>query len=242
VAASESRKDQRRDRLLHIVALFSLIFAILSAIAISIDEMFNPQPMWIMNVVWPVTALYFGVFALLFYFLWGRRRRGRSTNSRDESKDKYKRKSFRWFQIALSTSHCGAGCSLADLVTEFTLFGLGVTILGSQLWASYVWDFVAAWVLGIAFQYFAIMPMRHLSRWQGLWAAAKADTFSILAFQIGMYSWMALVYFRLFRAPHLHPNEAMYWFMMQIGMICGFATAYPMNQLLLKIGWKETMD
>jgi hypothetical protein len=29
--------------------------------------------------------------------------------------------------------------------------------------------------------------------------------------------------------------------MMQIGMICGFATSYPMNWWLLRIGLKEAM-
>jgi hypothetical protein len=56
-----------------------------------------------------------------------------------------------------------------------------------------------------------------------------------------MYGWMALVYFKLFPHPHLHPNQAAYWLLMQIAMICGFVTALPVNWLLVKIGWKETM-
>jgi len=110
-----------------------------------------------------------------------------------------------------------------------------------ELYASYLWDFVAAWLLGIAFQYFTIKPMRNLSVAGGLWAAIKADTLSILTFQIGMYGWMALVFFKFFPNPHLHPNEPGYWLMMQIAMICGFVTALPVNRLLVKIGWKEAM-
>ena len=66
-------------------------------------------------------------------------------------------------------------------------------LFGSMLWAEYTIDFVAAWALGIVFQYFAIQPMRHLPVGQALVAAIKADTLSIVAFQIGMYAWMALV-------------------------------------------------
>jgi hypothetical protein len=32
-----------------------------------------------------------------------------------------------------------------------------------------------------------------------------------------------------------------FWFMMQIAMLCGFATAYPMNWLLTRTGVKEKM-
>ncbi len=33
-----------------------------------------------------------------------------------------------------------------------------------------------------------------------------------------------------------------FWLMMQVAMICGFATSFPMNRLLMAIGWKETMN
>jgi len=146
-----------------------------------------------------------------------------------------------WSQVALAGSHCGAGCALADIVTETALFLLGVTILGSDLLGSYVYDYIAAWTLGVAFQYFTIVPMRHLSPVKGIVAAIKADTLSITAFQIGMYGWMALVYFVFFPRPHLHPNRPEYWFLMQIAMICGFLTSYPMNYVLIRMGWKEKM-
>jgi hypothetical protein len=83
--------------------------------------------------------------------------------------------------------------------------------------------------------------MRHLPVGQGLIVAIKADTLSILAFQVGMYGWMALVHFRLFPHPHLTPFEPQYWLMMQIAMICGYATSFPMNWWLIRAGWKEAM-
>jgi hypothetical protein len=143
---------------------------------------------------------------------------------------------------AVAATHCGAGCVLGDIVSEFAVFASGAVILGSMLWASFVWDFVAAWCLGIAFQYFTIVPMGKLSPGEGLIAAVKADTLSITAFQVGMYGWMLLVHFRLFPQSHLRPDEAVYWLMMQVAMICGFVTSIPMNWWLLKIGWKESMS
>jgi hypothetical protein len=97
-------------------------------------------------------------------------------------------------EAAVSATHCGAGCVLGDIVSEFAVYASGAMILGSMLWASFLWAFVAAWCLGIAFQYFTIVPMLKLSPIEGLKAAVKADTLSIIAFQIGMYGWMLIVH------------------------------------------------
>lgn len=215
------------------IAWLSLGVAVLCAIVIALDELRHGQHMWIMNVVWPVTALYLGPFALWGYFRYGRT--GRHFKSTDPPQVPG------WFQVAEATSHCGAGCVVGDIAAEYLVMSAGLTLFGLSLWASYLVDFGAAWLLGIIFQYFTIKPMRNLSASQALMAAIKADTLSILAFQIGMYAWMALVFFVFFPGPHLRPDEPVYWLMMQIAMVFGFLTAYPMNRWLLRIGIKESM-
>ena len=67
----------------------------------------------------------------------------------------------------------------------------------------------------------------------------KADTLSILTFEIGLFAWMALTFFVFFPSPHLKPAEPTYRFMMQIGMVIGFLTSYPMNRLLMTSGIKK---
>lgn len=217
--------------MLNEIAWLSITAAVVSAIVIAVAIARTPQKMWIMNIVWPVTALYFSVFAVWAYFAMAQSRRPQNE----------KAKSTGLKEIALSASHCGAGCTIADILTEFTIFGLSATILGSELWASFTYDFIAAWALGVLFQYFTIKPMRNLYPVDGLKAAIKADTLSILSFQVGMYGFMAFVYFVLFPSPHLYPNQAIYWFMMQFAMVIGFITACPMNWFLLRLGWKERM-
>ena len=102
-------------------------------------------------------------------------------------------------------------------------------------------NYVLAYVLGIGFQYYSIKPMRNLSVGQGIKEAIKADTLSLTAFQVGLYGWMAIMQLVLFPVEHLHPNHAAYWFLMQIGMILGFFTSYPVNWWLIKRGIKEAM-
>ncbi len=123
---------------------------------------------------------------------------------------------------------------------EGGVFFLGLTIAGAAIWPALIADFALAYLLGIVFQYFAIVPMRGLGFKAGVVAAVKADTLSIAAYEIGMFAWMALVYFVLFH-PHLTPDQPAYWFMMQIAMIVGFATSYPMNRWLIKRDLKEAM-
>jgi hypothetical protein len=143
-------------------------------------------------------------------------------------------------RVAVGATHCGAGCALGDIIAEFAIFFAGFTILGSMLATEYAGDYILAFAFGIAFQYFAIAPMRNLSFLPGTWAAIKADTLSLTAFEIGLFGWMAISYFILFR-PHLMPNQPAFWFMMQIGMILGFVTSYPANWLLIRSGIKEAM-
>jgi hypothetical protein len=233
--------------MLQVFAWLSLAIAFLCAAIITVHEIRYPQKMMVMNLVWPLTALYLSVFGLFAYFRFGvpmarsRGPHGEEAQMGGQMKMEHTAGPT-LIDAAVTATHCGAGCVLGDIVSEFAVFASGAVILGSVLLASFVWDFVAAWCLGIAFQYFTIVPMRNLSPIEGLMAAVKADTLTILAFQMGMYGWMLLVHFRLFPEMHMRPDEAVYWLMMQGAMICGYVTSMPMNWWLLKIGWKEPMS
>ena len=241
--------------LLDQIAVVSIALAIACALWIACDEMRDPQAMAIMNLVWPITALYFSGFAVWAYYRLAKSKSKRAMGSmQSDMRHGGSRPSTppamhpgahagspTLAQAAVGTSHCGAGCMLADVFCEFGIAAGGITLFGSVLWAEYAIDFAAAWALGIVFQYFAIKPMGKMNAGQALASAIKADTLSILAFQIGMYGWMALVFFKLFTHPHLTPFMPGYWLMMQVAMICGYATSLPMNWLLIRAGWKEAM-
>jgi Domain of unknown function (DUF4396) len=154
--------------------------------------------------------------------------------------------------LAKGALHCGSGCTLGDIIAEWLAFlvpavavWFGYTTLFSEkMFAVWIIDFVFAFGFGIAFQYFTIKPMRNLSVKDGLVAALKADTLSLTAWQIGMYGLMAFAQFYLFR--HLlgamaQVNSPEFWFTMQIAMLVGFITSYPVNWWLIKAGIKERM-
>ncbi len=208
---------------LSVVAWISLASGFICAAIVLVNIIRRPLPMPVMNWVWPITALYAGPLAL-----WAYRRLGRASH-----------RPF-WASVAVGATHCGAGCTLGDIIAEFAIFFTGATIAGSMLFAQYVGDYVLAYAFGIAFQYFAIVPMRGLSFRQGISAAIKADTLSLTAFEVGLFGWMALMHFVFFHPP-IAPDRAAYWFMMQIGMLIGYATSYPMNWWLIRLGVKEAM-
>jgi hypothetical protein len=219
---------------LQLLAIVSLCIAFLCAIVILLDiASGHRQHMAVMNVVWPITALYMGVIG--FWAYW---RISRAPLSKG-GEQHVKQKRF-WQFVFVGSTHCGAGCSLGDVVAEWVVFGAGATLAGSALYANFVWDFTAAYLIGIAFQYFAIVPMRHLGFRQGIKEAIKADTISLVAFEIGMFIWMALTS-KIFFARPPHPDNAVYWFMMQIAMIVGFLTTYPANWFLIRRGVKAEM-
>lgn len=235
---------------LHILALASLALALACALIIAVDEAVRRQEMWIMNLVWPLCALFGGLLWLIFYFRYG----GGMRRERIEPPPKHAHHVERPFPIAVakSTSHCGAGCTLGDIIAEWLAFAVPAvavafgwkSLFGEKTFAVWIFDFILAFVLGIAFQYFTIQPMRHLSAIRGLVEALKADAASITAWQVGMYGFMALVQFAWF-APafggEARVDTPEFWFAMQIAMLCGFATSYPVNWMLLKLGVKEEM-
>jgi hypothetical protein len=208
---------------LHLISIWFLILSGVSALAIAVDLKIHPQKMWIMNVVWPITALYFGPLTFWSYFAFGR-------NAKD--------KPF-WQQVWTGVTHCGAGCTLGDVIAEWSVFLGGLTLLSSPLLTDYLFDFCAAYALGIIFQYFSIAPMRSISGWPAIKAALKADTISLIAFEVGLFAFMYWMD-RHFQ-PHLKPTQPEYWFLMQVGMIIGFFTAFPANWWLIRKGWKEAM-
>ena len=197
------------------------------------------QPMGVMDAVWPLTMLYWGPLGLPFYFSFGRAAPSLPRiHDHAHGPGHGDAEPPMWQAVFKGAAHCGAGCALGDFAAEWIALGLGVALLGSPLMGRLALSFVLAYAAGIAFQYFAIAPMRGLSFRAGIVAAAKADTFSLIAYEVGMFAWM------IYRAYHwlaMQPTDWSYWLMMQIAMVLGFATTYPVNWLLIRSGIKEKM-
>jgi Domain of unknown function (DUF4396) len=221
--------------MLHVISVWFLLLSGISFLIIALDLWKRPQMMRIMNLVWPITALYFGPVALWTYFSFGREKpMARGSGGMMSSPEK----PF-WKKVWVGGTHCGAGCTLGDIAAEWGIFLTGFSLFGSGLAASYFFDFAFAYVLGIVFQYAAIAPMRNLKGWPVIKAALKADTVSLIAFEVGLFAFMFWMHHHFH--PTLEPTSPEFWFLMQIGMMIGFFTSYPANWWLIRNGWKEAM-
>jgi hypothetical protein len=222
---------------LQVLSSLSLALGVACALVLAVDVARRPQKMAVMNLVWPITALFGSLIWLAFYFRWGR-------EGRPEPPFPVK--------VAKGASHCGAGCTLGDLVAEWLAFGFPAIALAfgwrslfvEKTFAVWIFDYILAFLFGIAFQYFSIKPMRDLSPAEGLKQAVKADAASISAWQVGMYGMMAILQFAWFRRAYgaLAPvNSPEFWWAMQVAMLAGFVASYPANWLLIRKGVKEAM-
>jgi len=220
-----------------VVSWIGIAVGVASALVVVADiAAGHRQHMWIMEIVWPLTALYAGPLGLWAYFRIGRLSTRRAVRAAKQAGEE---PPF-WQTTLVGATHCGAGCTLGDLIAEWFVFAVPVTLFGEKIFGSWAVDFAAAYVLGILFQYFTIAPMRQLSAGAGIKAALKADSASLTAWQVGMYGWMAVATFAIF-GHEIEKTSPVFWFMMQIAMLAGFLTAYPVNWWLLRTGLKEKM-
>ncbi|MHA6720217.1 DUF4396 domain-containing protein [Sphingomonas sp. RS6] len=154
--------------------------------------------------------------------------------------------------VLKGASHCGAGCTLGDIIAEWAAFAVPAiaiwfgwqSLFAEKLFAVWIVDFLLAFLIGVGFQHFTIKPTRDLSPGQGIIAALKADIASITAWQVGMYGLMAVIQFAWFKPAYGGIADVAtpeFWFAMQLAMLAGFATSYPVNWRLIRAGLKERM-
>ena len=239
---------------LHVLSMVYLALGGLSAIVVGVDVARRPQHMWIMNIVWPISALSGTAIIVWAYFRYGVRgtKQAMSGSMRHGEDAPGREKPPMPIAVGIGALHCGSGCTIGDICAEWLAFWFPAiatwfgwhTIFAEKMFAVWILDYVFAWCFGIAFQYFTIVPMRHLAPGKGLVAAIKADTLGLTAWQVGMYGCVAVMKFWVFdhvlKAP-LETNSVEFWFVMQVAMMCGFVTTYPVNWWLIRVGIKERM-
>src|SRR5947208_4184780 len=181
---------------LHVLAWAYLPVCAAIALWIVSDLLRHARQMWIMHLVWPITALYFGPLAAWLYLRTRPVSERASAKPGEALKRQMKRIEPTREQVSVSVFHCGAGCTIGDVIGESCLFAIGGSVAmfvgRSEFATKLVVDFALAYIFGIFFQYFTIVPMRGLSFGKGVLAAMRADTISIMAFEVGMFAWMAL--------------------------------------------------
>jgi hypothetical protein len=235
---------------LHVLSVACLVLGGVCALTIAADLLRHPQRMWIMNVVWPVCALFGLGWIVWLYFRYARQAQRPTPRGRQTAKPRPPPAPFA-VAVSSATLHCGSACTLGDILAESLLAAAPALavwlgwprLFHERMYAAWILDYLFAFGLGIVFQYFAIAPARGLSLAAGLAAAIKADALSLSAWQLGMYSAMALAsaLFAALTPSGLTAGRPEFWLSMQVAMNAGFITAYPVNWWLLRRGIKAPM-
>ncbi|MBS5049152.1 MAG: DUF4396 domain-containing protein [Desulfovibrionaceae bacterium] len=244
------------------IGVVTLCLGVLSCLYIIRDQRRRPAPaMPVMTWVWPINALWAGPLAVWAYRSLGAGRlprngeRGSASagpgmtramdmarmdmSGRDMPGMNGKHAQPFWQSVVTGTLHCGAGCTLADLVGPWLFRLAPFTLWGHAMYGEWALEYVLALLFGVGFQYAGLASMtrrRGAALW---WRAFKVDVLSLTAWQVGMYAWMAVCMFVL--GLPLSPASPVFWFMMQVSMLCGFMTSYPMNWALIRTGVKTAM-
>src|SRR5579885_2221359 len=96
---------------LHIVAWTWIAICLGSGFFILVRTIRTPQKMWIMDVVWPITALYFGPFAVYLYLKsLPASAEGPAAPEMKTFMERHKDDPPSWIQNSIAVFPCRAGC------------------------------------------------------------------------------------------------------------------------------------
>lgn len=166
------------------------------------------------DLVWVTAALYLGPVAVVLH-----RRHGARTPGADSIQDGSS-------PTLVAGLPGGAASALAHLVGVPLVVASDLTIAGIDLWPMILVIGVVAVALLTAYE-------RVVGRERGaappLGTALLLAVATVLAFDVGMGGWMLLLHYSSFMPA---ATTGAFWFLMQLGIVLGLATAVPLVRRL----------
>jgi len=190
------------------VAWVFLALALASAIAIAVDiyARGHRHKTVAAEFVWIASASYLGPFALAIYARYGRT----ETNP----------------PAGVGVLPGGVASAAAHVIGVPLVIASGLTIAGINLWVLILVIGVLAMVLLFVYERAAASERAGA---MPVGTAVAAAVFTVLAFDVGMGGWMLLLHFNEFMPP---ATDASFWFLMQLGIVLGLLTGYPVVRWL----------
>jgi len=202
-----------------------LAIAILSAIYVAYDQFQNNPEAPVMKWGFVLVTLYMGPIGLLLYVM--------------ADKEPFAGTHERfiqplWKQGVGSTVHCVAGDA-----TGIVLAAAVTALLGFPMWIDVIVEYVFGFLLGLlVFQSFFMRAIMGGSYSENVRRSFMPELLSMNMMMAGMAPVMILLMMgRDMRA--MWPGEALFWFVMSLGITVGFLIAYPINLWLVAKGMKH---
>lgn len=184
----------------------------------------NPEPA-VMKWGFILVTLYMGPLGLLLYVLADK-------EPRPGEHERFT--SPLWKQGVGSTIHCVAGDA-----TGIILAAVVTATLGLPMWIDLIIEYVAGFTFGLfIFQSLFMKEMMGGTYLENVRKTFLPEFISMNAMMAGMAPVMSLLMMgRDMRA--MEPTELVFWGVMSLGVIAGFAVAYPVNVWMVKRGLKH---
>ncbi len=213
----DMQMDNRLPEWLTPLSWVILAVAVVSALVIAFDIYARRQRHQTVTseLVWVTSALYLGPFALPLYFSNGRRSpRPHNAGSGETGKQPGE-------PATVAALPGGGASAIAHLIGVPLVIASGLTIAGIDLWVM----IIVIGALAIALLYlYERAEATGQARPMSAATAITAAVVTVLAFDIGMGGWMILLHFNAFMPP---ATDAAFWFLMQVGIVLGLLTGYP---------------
>ena len=182
---------------------------------------------------WPIIVFFFSVVGLVLYWtasrppgiaeLYG--------DAAGEAYSSYASTTFR--KVTGSVIHCVGGDGLG-VVTAMIFARIIGLAFWPEFWAEYVVGYLFGWFI---FQYKAMEGIAG-SALMAVWMGGRAEFFSMLTVMAGMGGVMGFVT-PLVVGQQPGPATFAFWGFAALGLFAGFVLTYPMNFLLVNMGWKH---
>jgi len=202
-----------------------LIVAVLSALYVGYDQFRNNPEAPVMKWGFVLVTLYMGPIGLLLYVM----------ADKEPSPGTHERfVQPLWKQGVGSTVHCVAGDA-----TGIILAAAVTALLGFPMWVDVIVEYVFGFLLGLlVFQALFMRAIMGGSYQNNVRRSFMPELLSMNMMMAGMAPVMILLMMgRDMRA--MWPGEALFWFVMSLGIIVGFTIAYPINLWLVAKGMKH---
>ena len=185
-----------------------------------------------MELIWPVTALYFGPAAIVAYRKWGRPESQR-WRERYGNPPKWSREA----RVVMHLCHCGTHCSLGAIIATVIVFATKSKIAGDFSWPESIGDYVGAVAVGVTFRYIYESRRGGLRVPTAIRRFIRADLLPVSLFEFALF--VVLTPLDHFVFPEaLRPNNPVFWFILQVGLVIGFFAAWPAGSWLIRRGVK----
>lgn len=192
-----------------------LILAALSAAYVAWDQFTgNPEPP-VMKWGFVLVTLYMGPIGLLLYVMADK-------EPRPGEHEEFVKPM--WKQGVGSTIHCVAGDA-----TGIILAAAVTAALGLPMWIDLIVEYLAGFAFGLfIFQSLFMKSLMGGTYWENVKKSFMPEFISMNAMMAGMAPVMTLLMMgRDMRA--MEPTEPLFWGVMALGVVAGFAVTYPVN-------------